>query len=106
MANNYKNAKIDLTNTNLTSVITAASGSTVIIKSIIASEDAGSTPTLTLTLVNGSDIFNLYKDKAFSSKQTLELLTQPLVLNSGEILKAQSSAGNQLHIVVSYLEIT
>jgi hypothetical protein len=28
------------------------------------------------------------------------------VLSSGEILKAQSSAGNQLHIVVSYLEIT
>ena len=104
MANNYKNAKIDLTNTDLTSVITTANKSTVIIKSMIASEDAGSTPSL--TLVNGSNIFNLYKDKAFTSKQTLELLTQPLVLNSGEILKAQSSAGNQLHIVVSYLEIT
>ena len=106
MANNYKNAKIDLINTNLTNVITTETKSTVIIKSIIVSEDSGNTPTLTLTLVNGSNIFNLYKDKAFSSKQTLELLTQPLVLSSGEILKAQSSAGNQLHIVVSYLEIT
>ena len=106
MANNYKNAKIDLTNTDLTSVITTANKSTVIIKSMIASEDAGSTPSLTLTLVNGSNIFNLYKDKSFTAKQTLELLTQPLVLSSGEILKAQSSAGNQLHIVVSYLEIT
>mgnify|MGYP003655587753 CR=1 FL=1 len=106
MANNYKNAKIDLINTNLTNVITTETKSTVIIKSIIVSEDSGSTPTLTLTLVNGSNIFNLYKDKTFSSKQTLELLTQPLVLSSGEILKAQSSAGNQLHIVVSYLEIT
>jgi len=106
MANNYKNAKIDLTNTNLTAVITAATGSTIIVKSILASEDAGSTPSLTLTLVNGSDIFNLYKDKAFSSKQTLELISQPLVISSGEILKAQASAGNQLHIIVSYLEIT
>ena len=58
MANNYKNAKVDLTTTNLTSVITVASGSTVIVKSIIASEDAGSTPSLTLTLVNGADVFN------------------------------------------------
>ena len=106
MANNYKNAKIDLTNTNLTAVITAATGSTIIVKSILASADAGSTPSLTLTLVNGSDIFNLYKDKAFSSKQTLELISQPLVISSGEILKAQASAGNQLHIIVSYLEIT
>jgi|TARA_Y100000310_G_scaffold321370_1_gene378912 hypothetical protein len=106
MANIYKNAKVDLINTNLISVLTAASGSTIIIKSIIASEDAGSTPSLTLTLVNGSDIFNLYKDKAFSAKQTLELLNQPLVLSAGEILKAQASAGNQLHVIVSYLEIT
>ena len=106
MANIYKNAKVDLINTNLISVLTAASGSTIIIKSIIASEDAGSTPSLTLTLVNGSDIFNLYKDKAFSAKQTLELLNQPLVLSAGEILKAQASAANQLHVIVSYLEIT
>ena len=63
MANNYKNAKVDLTTTNLTSVITAASGSTVIVKSILASEDAGSTPSLTLTLVNGSDILTYTKIK-------------------------------------------
>ena len=106
MANNYKNAKVDLTTTNLTSVITVASGSTVIVKSILVSEDAGSTPSITLTLVNGSDIFNLFKDKAFSAKQTLELLNQPLVLSTGEILKAQASAANQLHVIVSYLEIT
>ena len=106
MANNYKNIKVDLTTTNLTSILTTPAATTIIIKSILVSEDAGSTPTLTLTLVNGSDIFSLFKDKSFSAKQTLELLSQPLVLNESEILKAQSSAANQLHIVVSYLEIT
>ncbi len=106
MANNYKNAKVDLSTTNLTTLITTETGSTIIIKSILISEDAGSTPSLTLTLVNGSDIFSLFKDKAFSAKQTLELLSQPLVLSSGEILKAQASAANQLHVIVSYLEIT
>tara|TARA_R100001086_G_scaffold1438_1_gene901 strand:- start:187 stop:507 length:321 start_codon:yes stop_codon:yes gene_type:complete len=106
MANNYKNAKVDLTTNNLTNVLTAATDSTIIVKSILTSEDTGNTPTLTLSLVNGSDTFNLYKDKSFSSKQTIELLTQPLVISSGEILKAQASAANQLHIVVSYLEIT
>lgn len=106
MANNYKNAKVDLSTTNLTTLITTETGSTIIIKSILISEDAGSTPSLTLTLVNGSDIFSLFKDKAFSAKQTLELLNQPLVLSTGEILKAQASAANQLHVIVSYLEIT
>jgi hypothetical protein len=106
MANTYNNVKVDLTTTNLTSLLTVASGSTVIIKSILVSEDTGNTPTLTLTLVKNSDIFSLFKDKSFSSKQTLELLDKPLVLESREILKAQASAANQLHIIVSYLQIT
>ena len=106
MANTYNNVKVDLTTTNLTSLLTVASGSTVIIKSILVSEDTGNTPTLTLTLVKNSDIFSLFKDKSFSSKQTLELLDKPLVLEAGEILKAQASAANQLHLIVSYLEIT
>ena len=40
------------------------------------------------------------------SQQTLELLDKPLVIQAGEILKAQASAANQLHVIVSYLEIT
>ena len=44
--------------------------------------------------------------KSLSANQTKELLTQPLVIQAGQELKAQASAGNQLHIVVSYLEIT
>ena len=106
MANTYKNVKADLTSTGLVVLLNVPTGSTCIVKSILVSEDAGSTPSITLTLVNGSDIFNLFKDKAFSAKQTLELLNQPLVLSAGEILKAQASAGNQLHVIVSYLEIT
>ena len=106
MANTYKNVKADLTSTGLVVLLNGPTGSTCILKSILVSEDAGSTPSITLTLVNGSDIFNLFKDKAFSAKQTLELLNQPLVLSTGEILKAQASAANQLHVIVSYLEIT
>lgn len=106
MANTYKNVKADLTSTGLVVLLNVPTGSTCILKSILVSEDAGSTPSITLTLVNGSDIFNLFKDKAFSAKQTLELLNQPLVLSTGEILKAQASAANQLHVIVSYLEIT
>ena len=37
--------------------------------------------------------------------QTLELLTQPLVLQESEILKATAATGNRLHVVVSMLEI-
>jgi len=106
MANLYKNAKLDLSTTNLTNIITAATGSTIIVKSILVSEDSGSTPNITITLVESSNIFSIFKSKALSANQTLELLDKPLVIQAGEILKAQASAANQLHVIVSYLEIT
>ena len=106
MANLYKNVKADLNTTNLTSILTAPTGSTCIVKSIIVSEDSGSTPNITLTLVESSNIFSIFKSESLSANQTKELLTQPLVIQAGEILKAQASAANQLHIIVSYLEVT
>ena len=59
-----------------------------------------------ITLVESSNIFSLFKSEGLAANQTKELLTQPLVIQAGQELKAQASAGNQLHIVVSYLEIT
>ena len=95
-----------LNTTNLTSILTAPTGSTCIVISIIVSEDSGSTPNITLTLVESSNIFSIFKSESLSANQTKELLTQPLVIQAGEILKAQASAANQLHLIVSYLEIT
>ena len=105
MANIYKNSKLDFNSTNLTNILTAPTGSTIIVKSILVSEDSGSTPNITITLVESSNVFSVFKSKALSANQTLELLDKPLIIQSGEILKAQASAANQLHIIVSYLEI-
>ena len=46
------------------------------------------------------------KTKAISANATLELLTAPLVLQTGEILKATAATGNRLHIVASILEVS
>ena len=106
MANTYKNVKADLTSTGLVVLLNVPTGSTCIIKSILVSEDTGATPTIDITLVESSNIFSLFKSEGLAANQTKELLTQPLVIQEGQELKAQASAGNQLHIVVSYLEIT
>ena len=106
MANIYKNAKVDLSTTDNTTVYTAPSDSRAVIKSILISEDAGSGTTVTLTLTNAaSAVFNLFKDKAIASKATTELLTHPLILQENEVLKAQAADANELHIVASILEI-
>ena len=106
MANIYKNAKVDLTTTDNTTIYTAPSDSRAIIKSILVSEDAGSGTTITFTVTNAaSAIFNLFKDKAIGSKATTELLTRPLILEENEVLKAQAADANELHVIASILEI-
>ena len=106
MANIYKNELVDLTTTDNTTIYTTPASSRAIIKSIIVSEDAGSGCDITFTITDAaSAVFNLFKDKTISSKSTTELLTHPLILQENEVLKAQATDANELHVIASILEI-
>jgi len=106
MANSFKNKKVDLTTTDLTTLYTVPSATTTVVKSLLVTEDVGSGSTITITLVNSSGaIFNLFKDKAIASKASTELLTQPLVMEESEVLKVQAADANELHVIASILEI-
>ena len=106
MANTYVNAKVDLTTTNITTLYTCAALTTGIVKSILVSEDSNNADTITLTITDAaSAVFNLFKDKAIASKATTELLTHPLILEENEVLKAQATDANELHVIASILEI-
>ena len=106
MPNNYKNAKVDLTNTNVTVLYTTPSATTALIKSILVSEDTGNADTITVTITNASAaVFSLFKTKAVGANTTVELLTEPLVVEENEILKVTAATGNRLHVVASLLEI-
>jgi hypothetical protein len=106
MANNYKNAKVDLTTTDITTLYTAPTATTAIFKSILVSEDSGNADTITLTLTNSaSALFSIFKTKAVSANTTVELLTAPLVVQESEILKVTAATANRLHVVASFLEI-
>ena len=106
MANSFINKKADLTTTDLTTLYTVPSFKTAVVKSILVSEDAGSGASITVTFVDtSSNIFSLFKTKSISSNTTAELLTQPLVMEEGEILKVQASDANELHVIASILEI-
>ena len=106
MANSFKNKKVDLTTTDLTTLYTVPTATTTVVKSLLVTEDAGSGSTITITLVDSSGaIFNLFKDKAIASKATTDLLSQPLVIEESEILKVQAADANELHVIASILEI-
>ena len=106
MAHTYKNSKVDLTATSVTTVYTVPTGATSIVKSVLVSDDSGNGDSITLTITNGSDVFSLFKTKSIGANGTSELLAAPLVLTAGEILKATAATAGRLHIVCSYLEIT
>tara|TARA_R100000742_G_C4248504_1_gene67098 strand:- start:265 stop:588 length:324 start_codon:yes stop_codon:yes gene_type:complete len=107
MANNYKNSKVDLTNTNITTLYTAPSATTTIVKSIIVSNDSTSASTITLTITDSATaVFSVYKLENVGANSSEELLKQPLIVMESEILKVTAADANRLHVVASYLEIS
>ena len=106
MANSFRNKKVDLTSTSVTTLYTVPSAATGVIKSILVSEDSGNADTITITITDTSDaVFSLFKTKSISANATTELLTGPLVLEESEVLKVTAATANRLHVVASVLEI-
>ena len=106
MANNFKNAKADLTSTNNTTIYTCPTATQSIIKSILISNDSGSSDTIDVTLTDASaSVFSLFKAKSVTSNTTVELLEQPLIIQESEIIKAQATTADRLHIIISFLEV-
>tara|TARA_R100000655_G_scaffold41289_1_gene77158 strand:- start:1312 stop:1635 length:324 start_codon:yes stop_codon:yes gene_type:complete len=107
MANVYKNSKVDLINTNITTLYTAPSATTAIVRSVLVSNDSGSEDTITLTITDSaSAVFSVYKNESVGALSSEELLKQPLVVMESEILKVTAATGGRLHVVASYLEVT
>ena len=106
MANVYRNAKVDFTTTENTTVYTVPSNSRAIVKGILVSEDSGNADSISVTVTDASsNVFSLFKTKAISANATEELISQPIVLQESEVLKAQATTADRLHMVVSLLEI-
>ena len=107
MANQYKNAKVDLTATTATTLYTCPTATTAIIKSILVSEDSGNADTITVTITDSaSAVFIVFNVKAVGANTTVELLTAPLVIEESEIVKVTAATANRLHVVASLLEVS
>jgi|TARA_S200002703_G_scaffold154924_1_gene158458 hypothetical protein len=107
VANIYKNAKVDLTTTDITTLYTAPSNSRAIVKSILVCDDSNNGSTITLTLTDAaSAIFVLFDVKTVAGHATEQLLSEPLILQESEVLKVTAADANRLHVVASILEIS
>ena len=105
MANSFINAKADLTTTDLTTLYTVPSANVAVVKSILVSNDAGSSCNITITLVDASsNIFVVDNQVSLSANEKEQVLTEPLIMEESEVLKVQATSGN-VDVVASILEI-
>ena len=124
MANVYTNYKAVLSTTNLITLYTVPAQTTAIIKSVrVANVDTSNNCEVSLYLVDtDSTSFTLQLSRDIESKTTQELLAAgnssqvsadsstsslaPLVAKESEIIKIQAENANDLHVVLSVLEIS
>ena len=124
MANVYTNYKAVLSTTNLTTLYTVPSQTPAIIKSVrVANVDTSNNCEVSLYLVDtGTTSYTLQLSRDIESKTTQELLAAgnssqvsadsstsslaPLVAKESEIIKIQAENANDLHVVLSVLEIS
>ena len=108
MANVYKNYKVDLTTNAETTLYTVPTQTTAIIRSIrICNDDPSNACTLTMKITDSSsNSFSLEKDKSISAKTSDEILEAALIATESEVIKAQDQNDNDLHIIISVLEIS
>ncbi len=106
MANIYKNAKVILDTTDITTLYTTPSNSRAIIKSILVCNTKTNATTITVTITDASStIFELFDAKDIAAFTTEHLLTEPVILEENEILKVEAANSDRLHVVSSILEI-
>ena len=105
MANIYKNAKLSLTSSVNTALYTVPSNSRAIVKSILIAEDANSTATAEVTLVDaGATPYMVDKDVSLNAKEKEQVITEPLIMEESEIIKVDATSGS-VDVIASILEI-
>ena len=110
MANVFVNKKVDLTSDATTTLYTVPSATTAIIRSILVSDDSGSGSAITITLTNTSSaVFSIVFQRdvpADAAAGPVEILTNPLIAEAGEIVKVAAANANRLHVILSAMELT
>ena len=108
MANNYKFTGVVLTTTDETTLLTAASTETIIIRSIRVTNNTSNTPTISMDVSDNSASteYTILKTQTLAANTAVEILSVPLVLEASDALKATISSSDSIHFGISYLVIT
>ena len=108
MDGRLKNASVALSDTNLTTVYTVPTNFTAVIKEIFLTNVDGSSAvdaTLKYTDTSASATFSLLSTKSIAADDYLRIEDSSIILEEGDILKAQAGAANDLEVTVFLQEL-
>ena len=99
----YKNQGFNLTDTSTTSVLTAPSDATVLIKQIqVSNGSSGSVNcNVQVTDTSATATFRIFNE-GLNGASTKDIISQTLVLEASDILKMTAGTANELQGIVSY----
>ena len=110
MANNFKDAQVQLSSTSLTDLYqapTTAGNVAVLLSILVANVNGTSSADITVSKTDSSN--TLLSQLAFTipvpADTSLEVVPNKIVLSAGEKIRVQASASNFLHVTLSALEI-
>ena len=108
MANTFKFKGVALATGSETALLTAASDETLIIKSILVTNNTSNTPTLSLDILDSSAStdFTILKTQSLAANTGVEILSVPLVLEPSDAIKATVSSSDSIHFGISYMSVT
>lgn len=108
MPNIFKSLFFNIGSTADTNLYVVPSGTTTIIKSLYAANISGSTGgTISISVgATGATAAFLIRNGSIPITTTLQVITEPVVLEANDRINAQASGSNLLDVTLSFLEIT
>ena len=102
----YKNQGINLTTTGTTSVLTSPSNARCLIKQIQIDNTSGSPVNLSVQVTDNSASATFrIRGQAVPATTTVNIITETLVLEEGDILKMTAGTANEIQGIISYAQL-
>jgi|TARA_R100000231_G_scaffold91197_3_gene68814 hypothetical protein len=102
----YKNAGINLSTTDTTTVLTSPSSARCLIKQIQVDNASASPVNLSVQFTDSSSSTTFrIRNKQIPANEVVDIINQTLVLEEGDALKMTAGTAGELQGVISYAQI-
>ena len=102
----YKNAGINLSTTDTTTVLTSPTSARCLVKQIQIDNASGSPVSLSVQFTDSSASLTFrIRNKSIPANEVIDIINQTLVLEEGDSLKMTAGTADEIQGIISYAQI-